>query len=137
MLSSRRIAPLSLAALVLAISVGAGIPLAHSMDKGGDPQSSASDAQGALPTFGRKKDKRQPTAEENASEGTAFLAENAKSPTSRRPRSGLQYQVVKEGTGRKPRSSETVKVNYVEVPARWNRRFDEAPPRTAAPSRSR
>jgi FKBP-type peptidyl-prolyl cis-trans isomerase FkpA len=110
---SRRIAPFALSMLALCTCLSAGMPLAHATDPSGAPQSSASDAQAALPTFGRKKlPNEKPTAQENASEGAAFLAENAKKPDVRTTPSGLQYQVLKEGTGPKPKATDTVKVNY-------------------------
>ncbi len=45
-------------------------------------------------------------------EGEAFLAENAKKAGVTTTASGLQYEVVQEGTGAKPKSSDTVKVHY-------------------------
>lgn len=44
--------------------------------------------------------------------GKAFLAENAKNPGVVTLPSGLQYKIVTTGTGPKPTSSQTVKVNY-------------------------
>jgi FKBP-type peptidyl-prolyl cis-trans isomerase FklB len=42
-----------------------------------------------------------------------FLAENAKREGVKVTESGLQYQVLQEGTGRKPAADDTVVVNYV------------------------
>jgi len=44
--------------------------------------------------------------------GSAYLAENAKKPGVTTTASGLQYKVVKDGTGRKPTASDTVTVHY-------------------------
>ncbi|PHK98700.1 FKBP-type peptidylprolyl isomerase [Neolewinella marina] len=45
-------------------------------------------------------------------EGDAYLAENAKRPEVKVTDSGLQYEVLKEGTGASPSATETVKVHY-------------------------
>ncbi|MCD8528489.1 MAG: FKBP-type peptidyl-prolyl cis-trans isomerase [Chitinophagales bacterium] len=42
----------------------------------------------------------------------AFLAENAKKPGVKTTASGLQYEVIKEGTGKTPSASDEVTVNY-------------------------
>jgi FKBP-type peptidyl-prolyl cis-trans isomerase len=47
-----------------------------------------------------------------AKEGEAFLAENAKKPGVKILPSGLQYKVLKDGTGKTPKASDTVTVNY-------------------------
>lgn len=41
-----------------------------------------------------------------------FLADNAKKPNIKTTASGLQYQILTEGTGKSPTASSTVKVNY-------------------------
>lgn len=48
----------------------------------------------------------------NAAEGEKFLAENAKKPEVKTTASGLQYQVLTEGTGAKPKASDKVRVHY-------------------------
>jgi FKBP-type peptidyl-prolyl cis-trans isomerase len=45
-------------------------------------------------------------------EGEDFLAANKKKPGVRTTASGLQYQVVKEGTGKTPKDTDTVSVHY-------------------------
>lgn len=45
-------------------------------------------------------------------EGEAFLKENAKRASITVTASGLQYEVVKEGTGRQPKASDTVRCHY-------------------------
>ena len=54
----------------------------------------------------------QALAQKNEQEGNAFLAENAKKPNIVTTASGLQYQVLKQGTGKTPKYSSTVQVNY-------------------------
>jgi len=50
--------------------------------------------------------------EKNKKEGDAFLAENKKKPGVTTTASGLQYRVIKAGTGPKPTADQTVTVNY-------------------------
>ncbi len=45
-------------------------------------------------------------------EGEAFLKENAKRSGVTVTASGLQYEVVKQGTGRQPKASDTVRCHY-------------------------
>ncbi|MGE8600373.1 MAG: FKBP-type peptidyl-prolyl cis-trans isomerase [Acinetobacter calcoaceticus] len=54
----------------------------------------------------------QKTGQQNAQTGTAFLADNAKKSGVITTKSGLQYQVLKEGNGQKPKATSRVKVNY-------------------------
>ncbi|MDY7374454.1 FKBP-type peptidyl-prolyl cis-trans isomerase [Acinetobacter oleivorans] len=54
----------------------------------------------------------QKTGQLNAQAGTAFLADNAKKSGVITTKSGLQYQVLKEGNGQKPKATSRVKVNY-------------------------
>jgi len=50
--------------------------------------------------------------EKNLAEAKAFLAENAKKEGVKVLPSGLQYKVIKEGTGRKPTQDDKVRVQY-------------------------
>src|SRR5436305_10023395 len=50
--------------------------------------------------------------EKNTAEGEKFLAENKNKPGVKTTASGLQYKVVKEGSGAPPKESDTVVVNY-------------------------
>lgn len=52
------------------------------------------------------------TAEDNKQKGLAFLADNAKKEGVKTTASGLQYLVLKEGTGRTPTAQDSVTVNY-------------------------
>ena len=55
---------------------------------------------------------RKHEGELNQKAGAVFLALNAKNPAVITLRSGLQYQVIKAGTGTKPLDGSTVVVNY-------------------------
>ncbi len=56
--------------------------------------------------------KQQALGEKNKKEGEAFLAENKKKKGVTTLPSGLQYKVVKAGTGKKPKPTDTVTVHY-------------------------
>lgn len=51
-------------------------------------------------------------AKTNLAEGEKFLAANARKPNVQTTASGLQYQVLTEGTGAKPTADQTVRVHY-------------------------
>ena len=51
-------------------------------------------------------------ADQNLKAGEAFLSENAKKAGVTTRPSGLQYQILKQGTGKTPSASSTVKVDY-------------------------
>ncbi|MFA5863424.1 MAG: FKBP-type peptidyl-prolyl cis-trans isomerase [Phycisphaerae bacterium] len=51
-------------------------------------------------------------AKENLEKGTKYLAENAKKDGVKTTKSGLQYKIIKEGTGVMPKDTDMVKVNY-------------------------
>jgi FKBP-type peptidyl-prolyl cis-trans isomerase FklB len=55
---------------------------------------------------------RKAAGEKNAAEGKKFLEENKKKEGVKTTASGLQYKVLKEGTGPTPKATDTVKVNY-------------------------
>ena len=50
--------------------------------------------------------------EKNKKEGEAFLVENKKKEGVKTLPSGLQYKVIKAGTGKKPKAADTVTTNY-------------------------
>jgi len=51
-------------------------------------------------------------AEQNKKDGEAFLAENKKKPGVVALPSGLQYKILKAGTGKKPTAADTVECHY-------------------------
>lgn len=55
---------------------------------------------------------QQEISEENAKAGKAFLEENAKRPEVTVLPSGLQYEVLTAGTGRKPKATDRVQCHY-------------------------
>lgn len=54
----------------------------------------------------------QGLAQRNQQQGQAFLAQNAKKSGVVTTKSGLQYQVLQAGTGKSPKATSKVKVNY-------------------------
>lgn len=56
--------------------------------------------------------KRQEEAAQNKAEGEKFLAENKNKDGVVTTESGLQYIILKEGTGKKPTTASKVKVHY-------------------------
>jgi len=68
-------------------------------------------------SFGQKMQAKQiakamADAKKNLEEGQKFSAENAKKPGVQTTASGLQYQVVTEGKGPKPKAGDVVRVHY-------------------------
>lgn len=59
-----------------------------------------------------EQEKKMKAAEDNKKKGAAFLEENKKKEGVKVTESGLQYKVVKEGTGKKPTAENKVKVHY-------------------------
>ena len=51
-------------------------------------------------------------AEDNKTKGAAYLAENAKKEGVKTTASGLQYKVITAGTGKSPKATDVVEVNY-------------------------
>ena len=67
--------------------------------------------------FGEKMQAKQiadmmAKSKKNAAEGAAFLATNGKKPTVKTTATGLQYEVITEGKGAKPKPTDVVQVNY-------------------------
>lgn len=57
-------------------------------------------------------EKRKKTAEKNLSDGKKFMEENAKKEGVKTLPSGLQYKVIKEGSGAMPKTTDTITANY-------------------------
>jgi FKBP-type peptidyl-prolyl cis-trans isomerase FklB len=55
---------------------------------------------------------RQEAAQKNITEGQKFLAENKNKPDVKTTASGLQYKMIKEGSGVPPKATDSVVVNY-------------------------
>ncbi len=60
----------------------------------------------------KQAEKMKIIAEKNKREGEKFLAENAKKAGVKTLPSGLQYKVLTPGTGKTPKATDTVTVNY-------------------------
>jgi FKBP-type peptidyl-prolyl cis-trans isomerase FkpA/FKBP-type peptidyl-prolyl cis-trans isomerase FklB len=74
-------------------------------------------AQQVAEAFGQKMQAKQlqkmlADAKKNQVEGDKFLAANGKKPNVKTTPSGLQYEVIKEGTGPKPTDNDVVRVHY-------------------------
>ncbi|MBF0144781.1 MAG: FKBP-type peptidyl-prolyl cis-trans isomerase [Magnetococcales bacterium] len=66
-----------------------------------------------METFQKEKSRQMESiGEKNRAEGASFMAENGKKPGITTTASGLQYQVVREGKGEKPKASDHVTVHY-------------------------
>jgi len=55
---------------------------------------------------------KKATGEKNAAEGKKYLTDNKAKEGVKTTASGLQYKVLKDGTGPSPKATDTVKVNY-------------------------
>jgi FKBP-type peptidyl-prolyl cis-trans isomerase FklB len=60
----------------------------------------------------KQQEQMKAQGEANKKEGDAFLAENAKKEGVKTLPSGLQYKVITEGKGKKPKATDMVTVNY-------------------------
>ncbi len=83
----------------------------------GSPKLTQEQFQAALTALQAKAMERMQAAQQaqagdNAKKGEAFLAENKKDSKVKVTESGLQYKVIKEGSGKKPTKENTVKVHY-------------------------
>ncbi|MFM8433397.1 MAG: FKBP-type peptidyl-prolyl cis-trans isomerase, partial [Bacteroidota bacterium] len=68
------------------------------------------EAQGVIQTYLAQKQKEKSTA--NSAESTKFLENNKKKNGVTTTASGLQYEVIKQGTGPKPTAEDTVRTHY-------------------------
>ncbi len=84
---------------------------------GGKPLLTEDEVRKVLTEFQKQMDSKaqqlaQQLADKNQKAGEAFLAENKKKPGVVTLPSGLQYKVIKEGTGKIPKASDTVTTHY-------------------------
>lgn len=84
---------------------------------GGELKVSDADAQKLVTEYFRAQEektnaKKAEKGRKAKEEGEAYLAENAKKEGVVTLPSGLQYQVIKEGNGRKPKATDRVKCHY-------------------------
>lgn len=80
---------------------------------GKQPRLSQSEIRGTLQRLQQQRvADAQQAGERNRREGEKFLAENSKKAGVKELPSGLQYKVVKAGTGDKPKATDTVVVHY-------------------------
>jgi len=82
-----------------------------------EPQLSANEAQQIVQTFFAEQEKKQRAAaaerfKEQKEKGEQYLAENAKKSDVVTLPSGLQYTVLREGNGKKPKATDQVKCHY-------------------------
>jgi FKBP-type peptidyl-prolyl cis-trans isomerase FklB len=75
------------------------------------------ESQEIMQAFQQKMMEKQQTAQSKAAqagkvEGEAFLAANGKKPGIKTTASGLQYQVIKDGTGKTPKPTDKVTTHY-------------------------
>ncbi|SRR6266404_307667 len=79
----------------------------------GKPQMTEEQVKETMTAFEKEMiDKQKATGVKNGADGEKFLAENKKKEGVKTTASGLQYKVVKEGTGAQPKESDTVIANY-------------------------
>jgi len=71
---------------------------------------SSREAQVMLNEYFQKKEKEQ--AKTAIAEGKVYLEENAKRDGVTQTKSGLQYEVLTEGTGKSPKATDTVRCHY-------------------------
>ena len=84
---------------------------------GTEPAISQEEAMAVQQAFSERLQAKQAAAQQeaatkNRTEGEAFLAANKSKAGVKTTESGLQYQVVTEGTGPRPAATDTVKVHY-------------------------
>lgn len=85
--------------------------------KAAAPRISQEDAEKIMKEFQesmmkKKEEEAKKLSEGNKAAGDKFLAENKTKPGVQTTASGLQYKVITEGTGVKPKATDTVKVHY-------------------------
>ncbi len=79
----------------------------------GKPQLTQDQVKDVMAQFEKDMEQKQKQAgEKNKTDGAKFLEENKKKQGVKTTASGLQYKVMKEGTGAQPKPTEMVTVNY-------------------------
>ncbi len=84
---------------------------------GAKPQLTDEEVQTVMQNFQKEMQAKQTAAREeglgkNKAEGEKFLADNKKKEGVKTTASGLQYKVIKDGTGKTPKATDTVKTHY-------------------------
>lgn len=84
---------------------------------GAKPQLTEKEMQEVMTAFQTEMREKQMKAmsaagEKNMKEGEEFLAKNKQAKSVKTTASGLQYKIIKEGTGGNPKADDTVTVNY-------------------------
>jgi len=79
----------------------------------GKPQLTQDQVKDVMTQFEKDMEQKQKAAgEKNKADGTKFLEENKKKEGVKTTASGLEYKVLKEGTGAQPKATDMVTVNY-------------------------
>jgi len=79
----------------------------------GKPQLTPDQVKDVMAQFEKDMEQKQKQlGEKNKTEGAKFLEENKKKPDVKTTASGLQYKIIKEGTGPQPKATDMVTVNY-------------------------
>ena len=79
----------------------------------GKPQLTSDQVKDIMAQFEKDMEQKQKeVGEKNKTEGAKYLEENKKKPGVKTTASGLQYKVIKEGTGVQPTATDMVTVNY-------------------------
>ena len=77
------------------------------------PPLTEQEIQNTLTTFQKEKaTKQEEVAKKNKNEGEVFMTANKKKEGVKALASGLQYKVIKAGTGRKPNMNDSVTTHY-------------------------
>jgi FKBP-type peptidyl-prolyl cis-trans isomerase FklB len=79
----------------------------------GKPQLNPDQVKEIMAQFEKDMEQKQKElGEKNKTEGAKYLEENKKKPGVKTTASGLQYKVIKDGTGAQPKATDMVTVNY-------------------------
>ncbi len=79
----------------------------------GKPQLTPDQVKDIMAQFEKEMEQKQKElGEKNKTEGAKYLEENKKKPGVKTTASGLQYKLIKDGTGAQPKATDMVTVNY-------------------------